>query len=88
MSYRRFPPITVIIPVYNESQGIRRVLEIVCQYAALQEIIVVDDGSKDDSVQTVIQTRGCDDRIRLITHSKNREKGKQFSPVCMPHRQS
>ena len=75
MSYRRFPPITVIIPVYNESQGIRRVLEIVCQYAALQEIIVVDDGSKDDSVQTVIQTRGCDDRIRLITHSKNLGKG-------------
>lgn len=75
MSDRSIPPITVIIPVYNEFQGIRRVLEIVCQYAPIQEIIVVDDGSKDGTVQTVLQAQDCDDRIRLITHLKNRGKG-------------
>lgn len=75
MSARSLPPITVIIPVYNEFQGIRRVLEILYQYAPIQEIIVVDDGSKDGSVQTVIQAQDCDERIRLITHPKNRGKG-------------
>jgi len=75
MSDPSIPLITTIIPVYNESQGIRRVLEIVCQYAPIQEIIVVDDGSTDDSVQTVVQAQVWDNRVRLITHSENRGKG-------------
>ncbi len=75
ISNRSLPSIAVIIPVYNESQGIRRVLEVVCQTPVLQEIIVVDDGSKDGSVQTVVQAQVCDNRIRLITHPKNRGKG-------------
>jgi len=75
MSDRSISLITAIIPVYNESQGIRRVLEIVCQYAPIQEIIVVDDGSTDDSVQTVVQAQVWDNRVRLITHSENRGKG-------------
>jgi len=75
MSGRSIPLITAIIPVHNESQGIGRVLETVCQYATIQEIIVVDDGSTDDSVQTVVQAQVCDNRVRLITHAENRGKG-------------
>lgn len=72
---RTIPSIAAIIPVYNEAEGVKRVLEVVCKYLAIQEIIVVDDGSMDESTQLVIQAQDCDERIRLITHQKNYGKG-------------
>ncbi len=84
-SYHResFPSIASIIPVYNEAQGLQRVLDVVCKVAVLQEIIVVDDGSSDRSVEVAAHAQECNDRIRLITHNKNRGKGQAvFSGLC------
>src|SRR3990167_5069479 len=46
--------ISVIIPVYNEEKVIGRCLEsLACQTLKLKEIIVVDDGSSDKTLQVL-----------------------------------
>ncbi len=58
------PKVSVVMPSYNNAKFIRSAIDSVLQqdYANL-ELIVVDDGSSDDSV-AILQSYG--DRIRLI----------------------
>ncbi|MGE5138916.1 MAG: glycosyltransferase family 2 protein, partial [Rudaea sp.] len=70
--------LSAIIPAYNEQEGIARVVErVLAQRPALSEIgvdlefIVVDDGSRDRTVQIV--ERYPD--VRLICHGKNQGYG-------------
>lgn len=62
------PPVSVIIPAYNEERvivaSIARVLA--SDYPAL-ELIVADDGSKDQTSALVRQHYGQDPRVRLMT---------------------
>jgi glycosyltransferase involved in cell wall biosynthesis len=64
--------ISCIIPVYNEGPRIRKVLEVVVQNPLIDEIIVVDDDSVDNTKEIVGAFKG----IRLIEHSKNQGKSK------------
>lgn len=59
------PNISVIIPLYNKEKSIRRTIESL-QKQTFQsfEIVIVNDGSTDNSVEIV--NRIDDDRIRLI----------------------
>ncbi len=70
------PRISLIIPAYNEGRRIGVTLERATAYFREQgypfEIIVVDDGSTDDTSEAV-QRSGPG--IRLIAYSKNRGKG-------------
>lgn len=59
--------VSVVIPTYNEGILIRRVLE---RLPSIDEIIVVDDGSKDDVEEFV---KGFP--VRLMKHEKNMGKG-------------
>lgn len=51
---------SIIIPAYNEARRIRKTLEAVYGYFAkldhAVEVLVVDDGSRDDTVQMVLET--------------------------------
>lgn len=62
------PPVSVIIPAYNEEMvivaSIARVLA--SDYPAL-ELIVADDGSKDRTSALVAEHYGHDPRVRLLT---------------------
>jgi glycosyltransferase involved in cell wall biosynthesis len=62
--------ISCIIPVYNEGPRIRTVLEAVSNHQLLSEIIVVDDGSKDNTSDIVKEYPN----IKLIIHEKNKGK--------------
>jgi dolichyl-phosphate beta-glucosyltransferase len=73
------PQLSVVIPAYNEERRLPSTLESV--HAFLQEhyaefeIVVVDDGSKDKTVETVDQFSRHHPGIRLITYSPNQGKG-------------
>lgn len=75
------PFISVIIPAFNEAGRIGHTLERTvsfCRQKAYRyEIIVIDDGSSDDTagIVALAQTKEGDKRIRLLTNDKNRGKG-------------
>ena len=63
------PPVqTVLIPAHNEGKVIAETVRhiLASDYANL-EVIVVDDGSKDDTAQVVRTSFAEDERVRLIT---------------------
>ena len=62
--------VSCIIPAYNEAKRIGAVLEVVCKHNYVQEVIIVDDGSKDNTKELFEN----DSRIRFISYTKNQGK--------------
>lgn len=61
------PKISIIIPIYNVEKYLSRCLESVINQTLLDiEIICVNDGTKDNSIDIVKMYMQQDDRIRLI----------------------
>ena len=62
------PPLSVLIPAYNEEKVIRSTLASVLNtcYRGAIEVIVIDDGSKDKTVEIVENIMASDSRVRLI----------------------
>ena len=62
------PLVSVVIPAFNASTYIERTLRSAMRqtYAAL-EIIIVNDGSTDDTAKLVEQIAVSDSRIRLLS---------------------
>ncbi|CAD6882199.1 Glycosyltransferase [Methylomonas albis] len=69
------PVLSVVVPAYNESVGIEKALtEIISILFSCKvdwEIIVVDDGSKDDTYQKVCRLAQFEPRIKAISLSRN-----------------
>jgi dolichol-phosphate mannosyltransferase len=69
-------PLTVLIPAYNEADTITQVLDAVTDAAYRKQIIVIDDGSKDGTVELIKEwARNSPQRLTLECHEKNRGKG-------------
>lgn len=62
--------VTAIIPAYNESRGIARAIEILLSSPLIGEVIVVDDGSSDDTPDIALQSGA-----RVIRLPRNGGKG-------------
>jgi len=67
--------IAAIIAAYNEARNIRRVLDVLQRVSVLNEILVVNDGSVDETGAEVLQAANADPRIRLLNHPVNQGKG-------------
>lgn len=67
MKHTDIPLVSVIIPIYNLGACLKRCLNSILRqtYANLQ-IIVVDDGSTDDSLSLLKKYAQLDDRIELV----------------------
>jgi len=65
--------VSCIIAAYNEHDRIGNVLKVVNDHPLLEEVIVVDDGSKDNTADVVLQFSN----VRLIVQPKNH--GKSFA---------
>jgi glycosyltransferase involved in cell wall biosynthesis len=67
-------PVTIIVPAYNEADGIGAVLDtiITCmlEAGAEYELIVVDDGSTDGT-HAIVEAKG----VRIVRHTFNRGYG-------------
>lgn len=66
--------VTIVIPAYNEAPRIGAVLSAVCGVDFVNQIIVVDDASTDETAAVVEAYRCTDQRIHLLRHSLNRGK--------------
>ena len=67
--------ISVIIPAYNEEKYLKKTLEGIPNF--VKEIVVIDDGSEDDTFSVAQQAAEKDKRIVLMQNKSN--KGKGFS---------
>lgn len=73
------PELSVVIPAYNENERIGPTLQAISSALKARgvsyEIIVVSDGSTDETESIVRNYANNDSRIRLVGYSPNRGKG-------------
>jgi dolichyl-phosphate beta-glucosyltransferase len=70
--------LSIVIPAYNEEQRIIRTLDAAVEHLAPRsdwEILVVDDGSRDGTIQVVRAFAEKNPRVRLLELGNNRGKG-------------
>ncbi|MBZ5514119.1 MAG: glycosyltransferase family 2 protein [Acidobacteriia bacterium] len=70
---------SIVIPAYNEALRIGATLEKVRQYAETRsypcELILVDDGSRDETPEILASFRERYPKARILRHEPNRGKG-------------
>ena len=73
------PRYSIVIPAYNEGerigQGLDRVLEYIGEQKWDAEVIVVNDGSRDNTAELVRQYAARNPIVRLVENPGNRGKG-------------
>jgi glycosyltransferase involved in cell wall biosynthesis len=76
---QRRPSYSIVIPAYNESARVSVTLEKVLAHVAQRgwdaEIIVVDDGSSDNTAEIIRSYAEKNPRLRLLQNPGNRGKG-------------
>jgi len=68
------PYLSVLIPAYNEGRTLERVIDAVLKVPEDLEIVLIDDGSSDDT-WSVMESRVDGNRVRSVRHDVNRGKG-------------
>lgn len=67
------PCLSVVIPCFNEEETVQALVGEVCRSPWVVEIIAVDDGSSDKTLERLREIE--DVRLRLIEHEVNQGKG-------------
>jgi glycosyltransferase involved in cell wall biosynthesis len=73
MTQTPYPCLSVVVPCYNEAQTIKDLLAQVLESPWLAEVVVVDDGSTDGTVDHIREVE--DPRVRLCLQPYNQGKG-------------
>jgi glycosyltransferase involved in cell wall biosynthesis len=63
------------MPSYDEAASVEAVLDRVLAQRPVQEVVVVDDGSQDDTFDIISKVAAKDRRVKVIRHPQNRGKG-------------
>ncbi len=71
---RRSPTLSVIIPAFNEAGTIRQVIEAVKEVPIDTEIIVVNDGSTDET-SGILEQMDAEPQLKILHYKDNRGKG-------------
>lgn len=67
--------ISVIIPVYNAEKYIKKAVASVLQFQEVKEVLLIDDGSKDKSLEICSSLSQNHPEIKVLTHSNNQNRG-------------
>lgn len=67
--------ISVIIPVFNASFFLEKAVNSCLQFSEVKEILLIDDGSKDDSVAICKKITTAEDRVKFLQHSDKKNHG-------------
>jgi glycosyltransferase involved in cell wall biosynthesis len=78
-----YPEVSVVIPVHNESPNIqelyRELTETLERWGGSYEIVIVDDGSTDDTFQQLARLQAGDARLRVVRFRRNFGQTAAFS---------
>ena len=69
------PGLSIVVPIYNETENIKplyeELVEVFNKVNLDWEVIFVDDGSKDDSLELLTGLAKQDDRVKVISFRRN-----------------
>lgn len=69
------PEISIVIPVYNEAVNLRelftRIVSVIEKLNRTFEVVAVDDGSSDNSLEILKDLHETDSRLRIVRLSRN-----------------
>lgn len=71
---KEYMKLSVIIPIFNEKDTLKEIISRVQATGIPDEIILVDDGSSDGTINIVKEYEG-EEGFRIIIHNKNQGKG-------------
>jgi glycosyltransferase involved in cell wall biosynthesis len=69
------PSLSVIIPAYNEAGTLEEIIRRVRATGLVQQLVVVDDGSSDDSPAILARAAGGVPPLHILRHARNQGKG-------------
>ena len=72
---RAGPCLAVVIPVFNEAATITEVIKAVASQPLVQEVIIVDDASRDGTWEVLQRVAKVTPAARLFQHAVNQGKG-------------
>jgi len=76
--------LSIVIPVYNSAPSLcllyKEVSKVLEEVGNKYELILVDDGSRDDSFKIMQQLQGSDERVKIIQLARN--FGQQNAIMC------
>lgn len=71
--------VSIIIPAYNEEKDIKKTIALVSKAVSDVisdfEIVIVNDGSIDNTAKIIKETARLNKRVKIVTHLKNRGFG-------------
>ena len=67
--------LSIVMPVYNESRTLAEVVAVVLAQPLVNQLVIVDDCSSDDSWNVIQKLLGTDSRISVLRHNVNQGKG-------------
>lgn len=71
--------ISVVIPVYNAAPFIEKAVRSALIQREVSEVILIEDGSTDNSLNVCNQLLALSDKVKLLTHPANENKGAGIS---------
>ena len=60
--------ISVIMPVYNAASFLRKAVESAVELNGVKEIILIEDGSTDHSLEICMELSSLFDKVKLFQH--------------------
>ena len=76
---KQLPSLSIFFPFWNEEKNIEKVIlsaiPVAKRVAKVWEILIIDDGSSDNTVRIAQELAKKDRHIRIIAHKKNRGYG-------------
>ena len=69
------PCLTAVMPVYNEAATVAEVIKVVLAQRPVQQLVIVDDASTDDTWKQLQAATAGEPRVKLVRHAENQGKG-------------